>query len=286
MYADTMIAVFRRFEFLSCHNLEMDELHVVWLGNAMSILGSVVWLLICRVHLVHLDPAQNMQAIWLKILAAYRAQRAAGYTQVQEYTCLVIKSIVSSEANLHREFPVLKGRGCQVKGLLKPLSDVWEELASDSEYNRRVQSLMYNMLRIQAILDDNNAAVFLPLDDAKIFEEQINEALLTYSWLGRRSDENGDLLFKAPPKLHCMWHWGARARMLNPRRVACFIDEDFVKHMKKIAVSCMPGTALHKAPAKLLQKYRWAMHLQSGVDRRRGVINLSGENAEFHPLQA
>ena len=70
------------------------------------------------------------------------------------------------------------------------------------------------------------------------------------------------LLFSVVPKLHWMWHMGFKAKFLNPRRGATFIDEDFVKHMKKVAGKGVSGTPMHLVPSVVTKKYRWGLTLQ------------------------
>jgi hypothetical protein len=95
-----------------------------------------------------------------------------------------------------------------------------------------------------------------------MFQTSIDDFLRGYTRLGLLADSKGFLLFSAVPKLHWAWHLAQRASFLNPRRVACFIDEDFVKHIKKLASASAPGTALHRIPSKLMGRYRHALSLQ------------------------
>ena len=59
--------------YLSCHNLEPDELHVMHLGTTMYMLGAVLYLLCFNV----LDgtPEDNMHAIWTDINQFYTDHR-------------------------------------------------------------------------------------------------------------------------------------------------------------------------------------------------------------------
>ena len=71
----------------------------------------------------------------------------------------------------------------------------------------------------------------------------------------------GDLLFTFAPKHHMMYHWACKARYLNPRRSACLIDEDYVGIIKNIVRRCTAGTQLHDVATKVMEKYRWGMHM-------------------------
>ena len=102
----------------------------------------------------------------------------------------------------------------------------------------------------------------MPPDMSADLKTNTDEFLKAYTRAGNLADTQGLLLFSAVPKLHWMWHMAVRSAFLHPRRSACFIDEDFVKHMKQIAARCVSGTKQHLVPTKLLMKYRWGMGMQ------------------------
>eukprot|EP00959_Pyramimonas_sp_CCMP1952_P458972 9477495-Pyramimonas_sp.AAC.1 len=62
------------------------------------------------------------------------------------------------------------------------------------------------------------------------------------------------MLFTPAPKLHWLWHMSFRAKHLSIRRGATFIDEDFVKHMKKIGGRSVSGTKMHMVPNTAVEK--------------------------------
>ena len=113
------------------------------------------------------------------------------------------------------------------------------------------------------LLDYHKGDCFFTKDNAHQFFLATESFLQLWTWLGKEADKVGELLFSAVPKLHWLWHMAHRARYLNPRRVATFIDEDFVKHIKKLAQACTAGTMLHNVPASVTDKYRWAFALES-----------------------
>ena len=57
------------FKYLSCHNLEVDELHVMHLGTTVYMLGAVLYTL-CF-HVLESSPEESMQNIWAKICDFY-----------------------------------------------------------------------------------------------------------------------------------------------------------------------------------------------------------------------
>ena len=125
-----------------------------------------------------------------------------------------------------------------------------------------VKVLLENLAQIQNILSDYKHDLFLPPRTAALLRKTPDAFLMYYTRLGNACDAKGRLLFNAVPKLHWLWHMAARSRYLNPRRAATFIDEDFVKQLKRICAKCVAGTQQHFVPRRLMLKYRWGVGLQ------------------------
>ena len=115
-----MHLLFKSFVFLSCLNLEADELHTLYLGVSQYFLGSVLWLLV-YVTMVG-DPADNMQQVWQLILQQY--SEPATSTQ---FSALQLSSF-TIPAKHNTVYPKLKGKGAEVKALVLPLLCVWKML--------------------------------------------------------------------------------------------------------------------------------------------------------------
>ena len=248
-----MHVIFRTLPYVSVLNVESDELHILHLGVSQYLLGSVLWLLAYN----RPGPAQqNIQQVWEMILGEYDS-RTGGC----QFTTLGLSSFINID-NWKTEYPRLRGRGAEVKGLASPLKVVWQRLAVGSPYRQDVARALGLLEDLHKILDENSASVHLPLDEAGKFVQATDGFLATYTALGHMADRQGHLLFSAVPKLHWLWHMAARAAYINPRRVACFLDEDFVRHMKRLASHCTAGTQLHNVPNSVLAKYRWAVYLE------------------------
>ena len=121
-----MHILFRWFSFLSVHNIEADELHVLHLGVSQYLLGSVLWLLTYK--MLDSTPIDNFEYIWEQLLIEYR--KTAGGT---EYTSLSIASFVNPDKH-DTTYPRLKGRGCEVKSLVGPLCDIWARVKKKSYF--------------------------------------------------------------------------------------------------------------------------------------------------------
>lgn len=253
--AENMHSLFRTFGFLSHHNVEPDELHVLHLGVSQYFLGSVLWLLVYKRLLGR--PVANMQTIWAAIVEQYNL----GGTGTP-FTSLGISSF-TEPARWRLEFPRLKGKGSETKGLVAPVLAVWQQHCEPDEHDRTMTAALVALDGLQQILDESSSDMFLSSGGSERFRQSIDDFLRAYTWLGVQADRRGDLLFSAVPKLHWLWHLSHRSQFLHPRRAACFIDEDFVKHMKTLGAKCTASVPLHEVPSKMMNRYGWAMRLQA-----------------------
>lgn len=253
-HTETMHLLFIELPYLSNQSAEADELHVLHLGTSQYFLGSVLHLLVFTI--LGDDPQTNIDKVWSSIVESYA--KDAGDTQ---FTNLTIRSFVDP-SKAKTSYPCLKGRGCEVKGLVEPLNRVFQRLAPKTAFNDEVLTAMSHLLKAQSTLDEYRGDVFLPTDKAVQFKNDLELFLRSYTRLGAEADRMSQLLFSAAPKLHWLWHLGHKAYWLNPRRSACFIDEDFVKHAKKLGARCTAGTQLHRVVLAMMSKYRYGVDLE------------------------
>ena len=216
--------LFRDIPYLSVWNLEADELHVLHLGVFQSFLGCVLWLL-CYLVLPGTAP-HNMEIVWIELVNEYKKQGVES-----QFSKIELKSFTKPD-KWRSEFPRLKGKGCEVKNLVAPMLAVWNKFKRRTVHDGKVKSALEAASRMIDILDIHKPDAFFSKESQGEFVELVDNFLSDYSFLGGDAEKRGDLLFPAVPKLHWMWHLACRSKHLNPRRVACWIDEDFVKYMK------------------------------------------------------
>jgi hypothetical protein len=113
------------------HNLEPDELHIIWLGTAMCFFGSVLWMLVFRV--LPNAASSNMASLWDQISRCYSDMGIS-----TQHTNLSVGSFCNAEKpNGH--YPKLKGKGAEVKGLALVLCKVWNDnMIPDNEEHKLI----------------------------------------------------------------------------------------------------------------------------------------------------
>ena len=251
LYEKTPHWVFE-LQHLSQHNVEGDELHIIWLGTASWTGGSVIWMLVFRVMAG--SATTNMEALWAQITQCY-----SEFGTSAQYSSLTMSSFCEPKSP-SSHYPKLKGKAAEVKSLSAVLRKVWAaNMNPESPEHKLVLALLDNQLALQRIIDEHAGELFLASGKADELLTRIKEFLLIYTKLGHYAGERGDLLWNMTPKFHWLYHLGQRARYMSPRRAACWLDEDYVGKCKKVAHACAPGTPLHQIPSNMLEKMRWGL---------------------------
>ena len=130
-----------------------------------------------------------------------------------------------------------------------------------------IEDMLTSLVDVQNILSEHKDCLILPADKAGQIFQCTKFFLKSYQKLAFEAEQAGEMYFSMPAKFHWLYHWGVRARLLNPRKTNTLIDEDFVGYAKDLAHSCAAGTELHMMPVKACDKYRWAMFFLSAMHR-------------------
>ena len=236
--------------YLSCHNLEVDELHVMHLGTTMYMLGAVLYRL-CF-HVLAGDPEDIMHGIWTDINEFYKEHKV-----VTQYSNLKIGSFHEPG-----QFPKLKGKGAEVKDLVAPLAHVWNEKTrgSNDRSHRWISRMLEHQLIAQRILHDYRDPTFLPVQSAIDFAQAIGGIHLMWSLVANDSDTKGLNIWNTPTKLHYLHHLGEKAMFLNPRKGNTMLEETYMGVCKTLAKSCLHCTNDVNMPKAFMDKYLWALH--------------------------
>ena len=248
-------AMFVKFNFLSQHSVEADELHILHLGFLQWMLGSCLWDLVYVV--LPGSPTANMANIWMSISRFYSANGSSC-----QFSTINLSSFTNSE-HPRSDYPRLKGRGGEIKHVLPAMVECWESMMRDgNQHDLNVGEMLTRILEIQDLIDQDPQAMFMSPGDSMDFRSKMDDVLQIYTRLATEADREHNLLWNVTPKLHWAWHFAHKSQYLHPRRGACWIDEDLVGKMKEICKSCVHGTPLYKIPNTVAIKYHWAMFVR------------------------
>ena len=191
-------------------SIEGDELHINFLGVSQYTLGSVLSKLIFVI--LPGNPEENAEELWAMVCDFYR--RNATDNQYNNFKT----GTFCDPDKREREFPCLKGKGAEVKDLVPALLWIWTERANTYEDYVAVGALLQHLVEIQGILSDHRDELLLPLDKAERIFVCVKDFLREYQKLAYEAETKGDMHWSMPAQFHWFWHWGQRARYLNPRK--------------------------------------------------------------------
>ena len=240
-------------EYVTHHNVEGDELHLMHLGTTGYMLGSVLWILCFR--FLPGTPEANMEAVWSVVKKCYKEDSSD-----TQYTNLTISSFCDPRSP-NSNYPHLKGRGAEVKDVVKPLLACWvhfREHITDNYDNVRL--MLKAQVTIQETLTDHAMDLFLPPEASQGLMECVDRVLHHYTILANKADADNIALWNITPKFHWLWHWSRKSILLNPRRSNCMLDEDYVGVIKTCVAASVSGTPMEAVPKKVMERILWGMH--------------------------
>ena len=199
-------------------------------------------------------PEDNFRKVWMTIVSYYRRESVR-----TQFTGMSLSSFTNPDRP-KADYPSLKGKGAEIKDVVRGVFLAWQ--AYGNYQYARVEELLNAQLEMIAILTNNAGLLFLPPEESAQFVDANDRVLKLFSELARQADTDELLLWKLVPKHHWQFHLAQKARWLNPRVSACFLDEDFVGQLKQIVATCTPGTPMEEVPLSVQAKVSWSMHFE------------------------
>ena len=136
--------------------------------------------------------------MWQKVREAYSGTTA-------QYTNLTL-SMFCDPAKPHADFPQLKGKGAEVKDLVRPLLTTREQCRVDISYEyQTIKDLLTTQVQVQDILSDYSQEMFLPVPVANNLVVLVDNFLHLYTLLANRADRDKELLWSVTPKFHWLF---------------------------------------------------------------------------------
>ena len=114
---------------------------------------------------------------------------------------------------------------------------------------------MRRSVALEDMLSGNKGLVLYPPELAADFRTTTEEYLQMYSAVARTYNEAGRLLFDLTPKHHMLWHAADSARLLNPCRVWCYMGEDNMQVMRRMAAFSLRAVKPFQVGGRILRKW-------------------------------
>lgn len=261
-----------------------DVMHVFHLGIYQYLFGSVLKYLVYEAMVGSRN--HNLQQLWGMIQDGYKAQCVdeglCKFSQSHRYVVFAPHHCVNHHQHVQvfqtkykynelsmsmfvgTDFPKLKGKAAEIRGLTYPLCKIVETLLGDSQLHRWMKKVMLAATQIEQILHRHKDDVKLPVAVATEFRCACDALVTINTALGKHFHERGELYFHHTIKFHYAQHIGSISMYMNPRIAWCYSGEDLMQRVRLIVESCFHGTKQALVPPKVLQKYARGLSLKLG----------------------
>lgn len=105
------------------------------------------------------------------------------------------------------------------------------------------------------------------------FKKSCESFLAAYGWLAKKAMTHSLCRYSITQKHHLFaCRYIDQCRLLTPRMTWCYGPESYMSLMIQIGQASVRGTSPPKVPGKVLEKFRFSLHLLLG-----GLLDLSAE---------
>ena len=227
-----------------------DVLHVLHLGVYQCFFGSILMFLVA--HQLHGDREANLQLVWGMIKQFY----------IDHHTLYQYGNIrMTMFAPATGQFPRLKGRGAEVRGLGRPLLHVFRILMDASSMQQRQMRLALEFLaKLEDLLDQHTPNIWRwPAAASAAFLDATIKFLACQTALGGHFHGQGVLLFHCTIKSHIAIHLARMTKYLNPKLAWCYAGEDMMGKVRSLVHGATASSPPELVVSKVLDKYMRAL---------------------------
>jgi hypothetical protein len=241
----------------SIANIAIDVLHVMSLGVAQHIAGSVLHALCWRT--MRGSPIENLARVWEAIQDFYNVHNVT--TQLTKLTL----SMFCDPKAPHSQFAVAKTKGKETEYLCLALEHVWAEQSDPTDaHDISVAAVLRSAAAVYELARTPAEGSLFQLGNAawRDLATHVETLLLQYNALSNHASAAGVYRWNITLKHHVLWHWGQQARVLHPCRSACYIDEHFCGVVATICKSSTAGKRIARVGETVLFKWQTGVHLR------------------------
>ena len=179
---------------------------------------------------------ENLLACWNFIKNYYKQRSCKNrYRSVAKLSTFVRKSGVIK----------MRGKASELKGLCLPLLKLWKaHMNASLDVHKKIKLMLQFNCQMETILDTYADCFKLPEDTANQFLKcgfvmyQLQTDLRNHFEMDEDCTKK---LFSVTAKAHMVMHSCLLAGNISPRVLWCFMGEDFMRKVQRLAESCVRG---------------------------------------------
>ena len=198
-----------------------------------------------------------MERVYCLIHDAYRSRNSSC-----RFTTITLPMFcdVSTPTSHKNKFPKLKGRAGEIRDLMPCLLDVWEQVVDlNITQHVQVKTLLQCSCHMEWIMDSHSTEDAWSKGVSTDFKQcgfAYNELMNSLCKFYGRRGLTSMKLFNIVPKNHYLAHICLMCAYMNPRLAWCYMGEDFMQKIRRLAGGCCRGNNAVNAGRKLMSNYR------------------------------
>lgn len=252
-----------RVNGISASTIRLDLLHLIDLGIAAHLYGNLLWDLLED----HTEGGSRQQKLAVLNSWIAEAYKSCNIPSGQRLPRLNLSDICGGG----EEYPVLKHqKGRRIRYFSAVAVDMASKHMGTTWAQKRLQAVKA-MHSIYA-LADLPATTYTAIEFQK-FKKCCESFLGAYGWLAKSAMKHKLCRYSITQKHHMFaCRYIEQCKLLTPRMTWCYGPESYMSLMIHIGAASVRGTSPPKVPGKVLEKFRFSLHLLLA-----GLLDLSGE---------
>lgn len=218
------------------------------------IFGGVLFLL-CY-HIMRASPLANLCTCWNFIKKWY---------STHEVDCKYRQLIKLTMFKRKKDFPKLRGKASEVRGLAPALVELWEKYMSKSKSHQKILMLLQKTSRMNDIISEFPVAggyFKLPAHAAKELAETAFLVGALQKQLSQEYTAAGIKAFTFTPKTHMLQHVALLSKHIHPALTWCYQGEDMMRNAQRLLQACVRGNSPAGTMLKAAAHYKIAMQMK------------------------
>ena len=169
----------------------------------------------------------------------------------------------------HSEYPLMSKaiKAAQQRCLVPVILELMESDYDDGTPERkwRTECLKY-LSKYYEIIE--GGGMFLTTAEYEALEKAVEKTLIFYGALASKAMTDSKYKWSTVNKHHFFFHLGRGARWINPRVQWCYMAEDFMRHISKVASAIMVGSNIRIFSKKVSARWRIGRFTRALSDSR------------------
>lgn len=236
----------------SIHNVALDWLHVMDLGASSHAIANVLYEMVVEGKTA--DQRATALSNVVQSIIQHRPLHGSQVTSFELKNFCQLKGMSTNYPMLH----FLKA--AEIRGMVPEITRLCREHLTDSRPHKHMLSMIAALEQVYDVIHDGG--IILNEAEYKKLKTSMDRFLVEYVYLSNEAYKANAWRFNVVPKFHYAYHLAQMSKYLNPRFAWCYGGEDLVGKASVLAHSCSSGTPCFNVPAKMLRRYRFAIHLR------------------------